>query len=124
MYVINSSRRLPIFDETQINQSDKHDLEKVLEILNAISDRTIVWIVSGFHEGHLERVKTYMRSQKHKYIDFYALSVDEEAVVKLEELNKLYKLDVWDELQCIGDSACSPLELIDVYSQIPSTHSG
>lgn len=64
MYAINSSRRLPIFVETQINQSDKHDLEKVLEILNAISERTIIWIFSGFHEGHLERVKTYMRSQK------------------------------------------------------------
>ncbi|MNW32957.1 hypothetical protein D3C74_99100 [compost metagenome] len=65
-----------------------------------------------------------MRSQKNKYIEFYALGIDEEAVVKVEELKKLYKLDVWDELQCIGDSACSPLELIDVYSQVPSTHTG
>lgn len=64
MYAINSSRRLPIFVKTQINQSDKHYLEKVLEILNAISKGTIIWIVSGFHEGHLEQLKTYMRSQK------------------------------------------------------------
>lgn len=79
-------RILPIFVETQINQIDKHYLEKVLEIINAISEGIIIWIVSGFHEGHLERVKTDMRSQKNKYIDFYALSVDEEAVVKVEEL--------------------------------------
>ncbi|WDH83358.1 hypothetical protein [Paenibacillus urinalis] len=124
LYAINVSRRLPIFIESQVNQSDQRHLEKVLEILDGTSEGTIIWIASGFNEGYLQRVRSYMKSHKHKYIDFYALRLHEQAILWASDLNKLHKLEVWGKLHCIRDSTYPPLELYDSYSQVPSTHTG
>ncbi|MGG1940408.1 hypothetical protein ABFY57_12030 [Paenibacillus polymyxa] len=124
IYAINVSRRLPIFIESQVSQSDQRHLEKVLEILDATSEGTIVWIASGFDEGHLQRVRTYMKSHKHKYIDFYALRLNEEAIKLAIELNKMYRLEVWDKLHCIKDSVYPPLEQHYTYLQVPPYHTG
>ncbi|WP_153976923.1 hypothetical protein [Paenibacillus xylanilyticus] len=124
MYAVNVSRRLPIFIESQVNQSDQRHLEKILEILDATSEGTIIWIALGFDEGHLRRVKSYLKSRKHKYINFCAVCLHEEAIARASDLNKLYKLDVWDNLDNIRGSEYLPLKLYDSYSQVPPTHTG
>jgi len=124
LYAVNVSRRLPIFIETQVNQSDQRHLEKVLEILDTTSEGTIIWIASGFDEGHLQRVRSYMKFHKHKYVDFYALRLNVEAIELAIELNKLYKLEVWNKLHCLKDTVCPPLEQYYTYSHIPLYHTG
>ncbi|MBO2945637.1 hypothetical protein JJQ72_16785 [Paenibacillus sp. F411] len=124
LYAVNLSRRLPIFIESQVNPSDKRHLMKVLEIIDATSEGTIVWLASDFQQCHLEEVIGYMKSQKHKYIDFFALRLTQEAIKRSSEVNKLYKLDVWNNLHRIGSSQYPPLETYYAYSQVPSAHTG
>lgn len=124
LLAVETNRRLPVFIEIQIKPSDPLHLNTIHGILDFISEGIIIWIARSFKQQHLEQVISYLKRNKQKYIAFYAMKVHSDVITRVEQLNQLYKLDIWYQLKRISEIEHPPLKRIYAYSQIPPTHTG
>ncbi|MGG1534813.1 MULTISPECIES: hypothetical protein [Brevibacillus] len=121
---VETNRRLPVYIETQIKQSDTIHLNTILGLFESVREGIVVWIARSFQRQHLERIVAYLKKNKQKYISFHAIEIHPNAVAEVEKLNQLYKLDIWYQLKRIAEHGHPPLKQFYSYSQIPPTHSG
>lgn len=124
LLAVETNRRLPVYIEAQIKPSDLSHLNTIQEILEFVHEGIIIWIARSFQRQHLEQVISLLKRNKHKYIAFYALEINPDAIAQVERLNQLYKLDIWNQLKRISAIGHPPLKQVSFYSQIPPTHTG
>lgn len=97
LYAVNKHRRLEVFVEVQVTASDRIHLERHLnEIILSQSEGIVVWVAAEFNKGILPL---------------------------LEQLDALYKLDIWNNLDLINQVE-QPLKLVEKFEQIPKMHVG
>jgi hypothetical protein len=125
LYAVNSDRRIEIFVENQIKPSDwsDHLKGKITPLINNISEGYLIWIAARFQQKHIEEIKRILRDNPQKYINFYAVEIQEEVLNRIEYLNTLYELDVWDNLDTINEIE-EKVKLVDCHLQMPKTHIG
>lgn len=125
LYAVNRDRRIEIFVENQIKPSDwsNHLKGKIVSLISNISEGYLIWISARFQQKHIDEIKRILRDNPQKYINFYALETQKEVLDRIEYLNTLYELDVWDNLDIINEVE-EKLKLVDCHLQMPKTHIG
>lgn len=124
-YAVSREKKLEIFVENQLAQSDKGHLnEKIMPLLSALQEGYVVWIASSFKEEHVMAVKSFLKSNPQKYVSFYGVELHPEVLVQLEKLNSIYKLDVYWNLNWIQEIDHPPIKVVWKHEQIPSSHLG
>ncbi|MFD1606537.1 hypothetical protein [Oceanobacillus luteolus] len=125
LYAVNRDRKIEVFVENQITPSDKSDhlVEKITPLINNVSEGYLIWIASRFKQNHIDEVKRILRENPQKYINFYAVEIQDEVLHRIEYLNNLYELVVWDSLDSINEID-RILKLVDCHLQMPITHIG
>ncbi|MCM3624315.1 hypothetical protein M4D70_18985 [Brevibacillus borstelensis] len=125
LYGICPLRRLELFVECQVTPSDqKHLHHNIYGILQSVQEGQVIWIASSFRKEHLLSIKSFLRQNHRKYINFYCLEINPVVLNHIENLNSIYRLNVWGLLDQITDIGASPLRLVFKHEQIPPTHIG
>lgn len=95
----DSRRRINVFFEMQVTKANKRYLARLKEMMNSgYSEGVVIWVASSFDDELLKDLGEWMKENKKKYIDFYALIINESGIRLLQELNGLYKLDIYSQL--------------------------
>lgn len=95
----DSRRRINVFFEMQVTKANKRYLARLKEMMNSgYSEGVVIWVASSFDDELLKDLVEWMKENKKKYIDFYALTINESGIRLLQELNGLYKLDIYNQL--------------------------
>lgn len=125
LYGVCAEHRLELFVENQVRPTDDlHLNNNILSILQGMQEGIVCWITSSFHPHHLSEVKSYLRKNHRKFINFYAIEINPLLLKELEILNKMYKLDIWNFLDQLNLIEGPPFNLVFKHEQIPSTHLG
>ncbi|MFB5088353.1 hypothetical protein PGC35_14300 [Psychrobacillus sp. PGGUH221] len=99
----DSRRRINVFFEMQVTKANKRYLARLKEMMNSgYSEGVVIWVASSFDDALLKDLGEWMKESKKKYIDFYALTINESGIRLLQELNGLYKLDIYNQLDCLN----------------------
>ncbi|MGI2851606.1 helix-turn-helix domain-containing protein [Bacillus cytotoxicus] len=124
-YAVNREKKIEIFVENQIKPSDRSDhlKGKITPIINSISEGYLIWIAAKFQKSHIDEVKQLLRDNPQKYINFYAVEINEEVLNNIDYLNTIYELDVWNNLDIINKIE-EKVRLVDCHIQMPQTHMG
>lgn len=120
---LDSKRRIPIYIEVQLNKANKIYLERLKKMMETYNESVVIWIASSFDEDILEEIGEWLKLNKKNYVDFYALSLHDEALTVLEELNEMYHLEIYHNLHQLNE--LKPLLKIELeIKQIHPTHCG
>ena len=125
LYSINKRKKIEIYVENQLGKSDKidHLEQKVKPLIGGISEGYVIWTATKFHQEHINEIKQILRDNPQKYINFYFAEIHPEVLNRLDYLNSLYELDVWDNLNILNDVE-NQLSLVDKHEQMPPNHFG
>ncbi|MEC1742256.1 hypothetical protein [Schinkia azotoformans] len=108
---VDIRRKLGIYMEIQLTKANKHYLRRIQEMMNSYPESVIIWIAQSFDSMLLGELETWMTKNNKQYIDFYAMSISEEALKELHRLNQMFKLDIYDEMR--GLDVINPLLQIE-----------
>lgn len=124
-YAVNKHRRLEVFLESQVTPSNmEHLVQKVKPIIMSLSEGLVVWLATQFNPEHIKAVRSLLKDhRRQKYINFYAVEINQTILPVLDQLNTMYKLDIWSNLDLINQIQ-QPFRLVDWHKQIPHTHVG
>jgi hypothetical protein len=125
LYAVNRDRKVEIYVENQIKPSDRsnHLKTKLTPLINNIAEGYLIWIAPKFQKEHIEEVKKLLRENPQKYINFYAAETQQGVLKRVEYLNTLYELDVWQKLDIINE-VNHKFNLVDRYIRMPKSHIG
>lgn len=125
LYSINKRKKIEIYVENQLKPSDRKDHleQKVKPLIDGISEGYVIWTATKFRKEHIEEVKQLLRNNPQKYINFYFAEIHPGVLHRLDYLNSLYELDVWDNLNILNDVE-NQLSLVDKHEQMPPNHFG
>ena len=125
LYAINLDRKIEVFVENQLKPSDRSDhlKDKIIPLINNIAEGYVIWIASKFQKKHIDEIKCLISENPQKYINFYAVEVQQEVLKRIEYLNTLYELEVWNNLSIINE-VDEKVKLLDCHIQMPQTHMG
>ncbi|MEK4826677.1 hypothetical protein NSS71_19250 [Niallia sp. FSL W8-0951] len=96
-------RKLGIYMEIQLTKANKKYLGRIKSMMIRYPESVIIWVARSFDISLLEDLDDWMLKHNKQYIDFYALTISEEAMKKLHSLNQLYKLDVYNKMDVLND---------------------
>lgn len=125
LYGINKKKKIEIFIENQLKPSDRKDHleQKVKPLIDGISEGYVIWTATKFNQDHIDEIKQILRKNPQKYINFYFVEIDPEVLHRLNYLNSLYELDVWDNLHILNEIE-GKFKIVDYHCQMPKTHIG
>lgn len=125
LYGINKKKKIEIYVENQLKPSDRKDHleQKVKPLIDGISEGYVIWTATKFHQDHTDEIKRLLRNNPQKYINFYAVEINQEVLNRIDYLNSLYELDAWDNLDMLNGIE-EKFKIVDYYCQMPKTHIG
>lgn len=89
----------------------------------SFKQRQSLWIAEKFQQDHIDELKQLLKDNPHKYINLYAVEIQPDVLKRIEHLNTVKKLNLWNELDTINEIK-GKLKVVDCYLQIPKTHIG
>lgn len=120
---VDKKRRIPILFELQVTPANKAYLNRVKKMITSTQEGVVVWIAHSFDEGILNELQFWLNEKQPTYTDFYAISLNEDTITILQQLNDMYKLDIYDNLHLLGE--VEPLLSIVLQSKrVPKSHCG
>lgn len=100
---VNRIRKLGVYMEIQLTKANKKYLRRIQTMMNRYHESIIIWVAHSFDKALLQELEDWMAKHNKQYIDFYALTISEEALKELHSLNQLYKLDVYNKMPVLND---------------------
>lgn len=120
---VDSKRRIPIYIEVQLTKANTAYLNRMKEMIESYKESVIVWIARSFDEVILNDLSEWLALHQKKYVDFYALSLHEDALTVLQKLNEMYGLDIYRNFHLLYD--LKPLLTVELENkQIHPHHCG
>ena len=120
---VDKKRRIPVMFEFQLGKANKSYLNRIKSMLNKTPEGVIVWVAGSFGEEMIIELRKWLPLKQPSYVDFYAISLNSEVIPILEQLNELYKLEIYDNLHLLDD--IEPMLSIELQSErIPMSHCG
>ncbi|WP_137744594.1 hypothetical protein [Robertmurraya siralis] len=120
---VDSKRRIPLYIEVQLTKANNTYLNRVIEMIGRYNESVIVWIAKSFDEEILEELKKWFTSYQKEFVDFYALSLHEDAIGVLQKLNEMYSLDIYKNFHLLREM--NPLLNVELVNlQIHPSHCG
>lgn len=125
LQAINGEKRVEIFVENQLKPSDRKDHleQKIIPLLQNIAEGYVVWTATKFRQEHIAEIKNFLRDNPQKYINFYAVEINPTVLEHIQQLNSMYELDVWKNLNILN-TVEPTLILVDKHEQMPPNHIG
>jgi hypothetical protein len=123
LFAVDPSRKLDIYIENQVTQSDEVHLGKIINLINGMNEGIIVWVALRFNEDHLFLVEQEISKNKHKYIDFYAVEISTDVLDYVAWLDRQFKMHILNNLGIICQVE-EPMKLVYKLEQIPKTFVG
>ncbi|WP_016994129.1 hypothetical protein [Lysinibacillus boronitolerans] len=120
---VDNKRRVPVLFELQITKADKSYLKRVQKMLVTVSEGVVVWVAHSFDEEILNELQLWLNQNQPAYVDFYAISLNDVTIPILQQLNDMYKLDIFDNLHLL-DEIESMLSIKLESKRIPKSHCG
>lgn len=118
---VDKKRRIPLLFELQVTPANKTYLNRVKKMITSTQEGVIVWIAHSFDEGILNELQLWLNEKQPMYTDFYAISLKDATMPILQQLNDMYKLDIYDNLHLLDE--VEPLLSIVLQSKrIPMNH--
>lgn len=100
---VNRIRKLGVYVEIQLTKANTNYLDRIQNMMNRYPESVIIWVARSFDKMLLQELEDWMAKHNKQYIDFYALTISDEALKELHSLNKLYKLDVYHKMRVLND---------------------
>jgi len=123
-YAVSKNKRVEVFVENQLTPSDEaHLKEKIMPILQSLQEGIVVWTALRFDQKHLSAIKTFLKANPQKYVNFYGLELHPDVMQEIEILNHIDALDIWPNLWRINKVG-QPLNMVYRHEQMPSMHVG
>lgn len=120
---VDKKRRIPLLFELQVTPANKTYLNRVKKMITSTQEGVIVWIAHSFDEGILNELQLWLNEKQPMYTDFYAISLKDATMPILQQLNDMYKLDIYDNLHLLDEA--EPLLSIELQSKrVPKSHCG
>lgn len=120
---VDKKRRIPILFELQVTQATANYLTRLKHLVVINPEAVIVWVARSFDEAILNELQQWLKGNQPPYTDFYAITLNEEALTILQQLNDMYKLDIYDNLHLLDE--VEPLLSIVLQSKrVPKSHCG
>lgn len=116
-------RRITVLFELQLTPANKNYLSRVKEMITLTQEGVIVWIAHSFDEGILNELQLWLNEKQPAYTDFYAITLKELTVPILQQLNDMYKLDIYDNLHLL-DEVDQILSIVLQSKRVPKSHCG
>lgn len=95
VYGLESKRNLPVFMENQLNVSDPIHYKKVKRIIDSIEEGIVIWIAERFVDKYVNDLYNYLNFEIAKPIDFYAVTINQDYLVQINELNQITQFEAW-----------------------------
>ncbi|MBB2482468.1 hypothetical protein H5P36_20055 [Bacillus sp. APMAM] len=120
---VDSKRRIPIFIEVQLSKANSAYLNRMIEMIERFNESVIIWIAKSFDDDILDELKKWFESHQKEFVDFYALSLHEDAISVLQKLNEMYSLDIYKNFHLLREM--NPLLIVELVNlQIHPSHCG
>lgn len=120
---VDNKRRIPVLFELQITKANKSYLKRVQKMLVTVSEAVVVWVAHSFDKEILNELQLWLNQNQPAYTDFYAISLNDVTIPILQQLNDMYKLDIFDNLHLLDE--IEPMLSIELQSKrIPKSHCG
>lgn len=100
---VNRTSKLGVYMEIQLTKANTKYLDRIQNMMNRYPESVIIWVARSFDKMLLQELEDWMAKHNKLYIDFYALTISDEALKELHSLNKLYKLDVYHKMRGLND---------------------
>lgn len=120
---VDKKRRIPIIFEMQITKATKNYLNRLKQMVVINPEAVIVWVALEFDSEILNELRLWLNQSQPAYVDFYAISLNEATIPILQQLNVMYKLEVYDNLYLL-DEVDSMLSIVLQSERIPKNHCG
>ncbi len=92
---VDSKRRIPIFIEVQLTKANTTYLSRMIEMIDRYNESVIVWVAKSFDDEILNELRMWFSLHQKEFVDFFALSLHEDAIGVLQKLNEMYSLDIY-----------------------------
>ena len=120
---VDSKRRIPIFIEVQLTKANTTYLSRMIEMIERYNESVIVWVAKSFDDEILNELRMWFSSHQKEFVDFYALSLHEDAIGVLQKLNEMYSLDIYKNFHLLREM--NPLLNVELVNlQIHPSHCG
>ncbi|RKQ13335.1 hypothetical protein [Ureibacillus endophyticus] len=120
---VDKKRRIPILFELQVTQATANYLKRLKQLVVINPEAVIVWVARSFDEAILNELQQWLKQNQPSYADFYAITLNEEALTILQQLNDMYKLDIYDNLHLL-DEVDPLLSIVLQSKRVPKSHCG
>lgn len=84
--------------EVQLTKASRTCLERIKKMIMANQELVIVWMALSFDKKLLNDLAKWVKDNKFRYTDFYAVTINPLAISLLEKLNQMYKLEVYETM--------------------------
>lgn len=115
---IDVKRRIPVYMEIQLTKANRSYLERIKKMVMALQEGVIVWLALSFDEEILKDLTNWIDDNNFHYTDFYAVSINPLAIEVLEQLNRMYKLEVYENMGQLSEIK----QLLNVEYKIENIH--
>ncbi|WP_051556552.1 hypothetical protein [Alkalihalobacterium bogoriense] len=122
IYAMDKNRNLNVLVEVQLTKAHSTYVKRMKEMIALNPDSVLVWIASEFDESHIREMEDYI-NENARNVDFYAIEIDPNVLPILQELNELYKLEIYDELYRIREMG-NVINVRYIKKQIPANFIG
>lgn len=120
---VDKKRRIPVVFELQLTPANKSYLKRVMEMIVTNPEAVVVWVARSFDEAIVKELQLWLKQNQPTYVDFYAIALNSEAMPILQQLNDMYKVEIYDNLHLLDE--VEPLLSIVLQSErIPKSHCG
>ena len=116
-------RRIPVVFELQLTPANKSYLSRIKKMITSTQEGVVVWVAREFDDEMLNELKYWLKGNQPPYADFYAITLNEEVLTILQQLNDMYKLDIYDNLHLL-DGVEPLLSIVLQSKRIPPSHCG
>lgn len=110
MYAVDSFG-LPVLVESVLARSNGAHQEAVRRLIDYLDAGRVVYQALSFQDKHVMELRKVVETSG-KPICLYLAKIAEDVIQPIQELDKLNKLDVWDNLSLV-DSVAQPLSVVE-----------
>ncbi|MBD8034595.1 hypothetical protein [Solibacillus merdavium] len=120
---VDKKRRIPVLFELQVKPANKAYLNRVKKMITSTQEGVIVWVAREFDKEMINELQHWLKGNQSSYVDFYAITLNSEVIPILQQLNDMYKLEIYENLHLL-DEVEARLSIVLQSERIPPSHCG
>lgn len=100
---VDKKRRIPLLFELQVTPANKAYLNRVKKMITSIQEGVVIWVAREFDEEMIIELREWLLLNQPSYVDFFAIAINQNALPTLQQLNDMYKLEIYDNLHLLDE---------------------